>query len=211
MAIHLFIVGQENPFLNPFRTAFERAIEVDKEFFKRTCSSRSQLLGIVREVVIVTGQRIDLLDIFDHGSEGVQKLAGEKLFSASEPPDPEAPLKTGTEIAHGLRRFLTIDARVRLLGCNTALGDSGKALLLSLQRELGEARVVFGTNGYANAGPLPPPDIDIDDSEFGARGFRDVREDSWLFSSTEARMGLDPTYDARKLENKKWIEEIRRG
>jgi hypothetical protein len=208
VAIHLFVVGKEEPFGGPCKKALERAKEIENEFLVRTCNSPTELLGVVREAVLLTGQRISTLDIFDHGAQGVQKLGNEVLFAASSPPDPAA-LKSGAEIARRLSLFLTPDARVRLLGCKTALGATGQTLLLSLQREIGAAVVVFGTNALADAAE-ETPGFTMDPGEFGARGFKALKEDEWLFSSTEARDRQAPDQEARGKENEGWIEEIRR-
>jgi hypothetical protein len=205
MAIHLFIVAEEDRFLDPFKTARNRAVEVENSFIVRTCRSPEALLMEIREVVLKTHQRVDTLDIFGHGCAGHQYLGNQVLFGVEN-----GTLSTGKEIAHGLRRFLTRDARVRLLGCMTAIGESGRALLLSLREELGESVVVMGTITSLNARDRPP-NGGFDDGEFDERGFNDTKEDDWLFSSTDARRKLAPTHRERAEENRVWFAGIKDG
>lgn len=205
MAIQLFIVAEEERFLDPFKTAYHRAAEVPHSFIVRTCRSPDALLPLVREVVISARQRVDTLDIFGHGCSGYQYMGTEVLFGVEN-----GTLSKGKDIAQGLRRFLTPDARVRLLGCMTAIGESGRALLLSLREELGAAVVVSGTISSLNAREKPPTG-GLDDGEFNERGFKESREDDWLFSSTDARRRLAPSHRERATENRAWMADIKDG
>lgn len=207
MAIHLFIVAQEDNFLDPFKTAYERASAAQQVdgFVARTCRSPTDLLPVVREAVLQTRQRVHTLDIFGHGSAGFQYMGKEVLFGVSN-----GALTTGATIAQGLRRFLTPDARIRLLGCVTAVGESGRALLLSLREEVGASVTVFGTIASLNARPRPPQG-GIDDGEFDERGFKAVKDDDWLFSSSEARRRSAPTHDEQADLNRAWFRGINEG
>ena len=204
MAIHLFIVAQEDNFLDPFKTAYERASAPQpvEGFVARTCKSPNDLLAVVRAAVLQARQHVHTLDIFGHGSAGFQYLGKDVLFGVSN-----GALTTGAGIAQGLRRFLTPDARIRLLGCVTAVGESGRALLLSLREELGGSVTVYGTVASLNARPRPPHG-GIDDGEFDERGFKAVKDDDWLFSSSEARRRLAPTQDELANLNREWFKGI---
>lgn len=161
------------------------------------------LLTVIRNAVLETAQRIDTLDILGHGSSGHQYLGAEVLFNVEN-----GVLAKGQGIARGLRRFLTPDARMRLLGCWNATGESGRALLLGLREEIGESVVVYGAISDLNAREKPP-NGGIEDGEFDERGFKDLKECDWLFSSTEARRRLAPTHGARVAENQAWMTGIR--
>lgn len=208
MGIHLLIVAEEEPFQGAFRVAYERAIEVTDSFYRRKCVTPADIVTAVHSLAIERGQRIDVLDIFGHGGPGQQHLRdGTVVFGVGNAPTYNG-LTVGKDIAQRLRRYLAMDARVRLLGCKTALEEAGRALLVSLQEELGQHVVVFGTNEKADAFPKPAHDGDLDQSEFGERGFRDIREEAWLFSSTEARGGICPPQSERIAANRAWYRSL---
>lgn len=208
MGIHLLIVAEEDPFQGAFKTAYERAVEVTDSFYRRKCVTPVDIVTAVHNLAIERGQHIDMLDIFGHGGPGQQHLRdGTVVFGVGNGPTYNG-LTIGRDIAQRLRRYLSLEARVRLLGCKTALGEAGRALLLSLQEELGPDVVVFGTNEQADAFPKPAQDGDLDQSEFGERGFRDIREEAWLFSSTEARSGVCPPQSERIAVNRAWYRSL---
>ncbi len=129
-------------------------------------------------------QRVDVLDIFDHGRPGKQRLGREVLFES----DGTAcgPL-TGGSVAGLLSKHLNDVAQVRLLGCQTATAskEKGRFLLIKLARALGGRRVVYGT-------------IDtIDAFDFDENGFRKELEISYLYSSTAALDAPAPDRGAR--------------
>src|SRR4051812_25346463 len=112
MSIHLLIVGRHSP-LDP---EIEPAAEVTREsgaFHTARCSSPLELLPTVRDHAARFGV-IDTLDLFDHGGNGHLFMGNRVLFNDDG---------TGRLIARWLRPLLTPDARVRLLGCETAVGE----------------------------------------------------------------------------------------
>jgi len=204
MAIHLFIVAKKRHFLDPFKTAYRRAKEVPDEFYVRTCPTPNQLLNVVREVVLLSGQPVGTLDIFGHGGPGFQKLGKKVLFGAIDTPEGDK-LITGKLIAERLQPFLAKDARVRLLGCKTARKEDGRALLRALQNQLGSGVIVHGTIAYADA-KIKPLRGNRDPGEFGERGFKVIKEEDWLYSSTEAMTGqLAPEQKTRIVANQEWF------
>jgi hypothetical protein len=151
-------------------------------FFVRRCKSPEQLIGRVREVAAANGP-IDVLDIHDHGKRGHLRLGTGLLFHHEG---------AGLHLARALRPYLTPDARIRLLGCETAVGDEGRRLLSMLRDELGGAIVIYGT--LATIVP--------DSFEEGV--FLKSSEDVYLFSSTEAMRREAPTWEDRLAELRSW-------
>ena len=145
MTIHLMVVGRHNE--RPgFNVGIEEAFVLARPapgFEVVRCDSPRELVSTVRDVVRRTGQMIDVLDLYDHADSGVQEMGEGILFDYTG---------TGREIARALRPLLTRDARVRLLGCKTALGPHGQRLLTWLREELGQSIVVYGTISPVQAG-----------------------------------------------------------
>jgi hypothetical protein len=134
--------------------------------------------------------RVEQLDIFDHGAEGMQMLGGGALFASDARPETEL---LGLPLAGRIAPYLTETAQVRLLGCNTAEGKAGRLLLLKLARALGERRIVFGT-------------IDrVIEDDFDRAGYARVMEHQRLFSSIAA-LDAEAPRAMRRFEN---LREIR--
>ncbi|KYG08007.1 hypothetical protein BE21_26080 [Sorangium cellulosum] len=194
MAIHLLVVGepaQPDPSTSQISDAADLARPT--ETFKVVrCASPRALVGTVRGVVRSSFQKVDVLDLFDHGRPGCQEMGDGVLFDHQG---------AGQDIAHELRPLLTADARVRLLGCETALGHAGQRLLQILAAGFGGSIVVYGTTSLVQAG-------DPVHHEFDAHGFKKDREEAFLFSSTEAATRLMPSRDARDAEILAWYASL---
>ncbi len=148
------------------------------------CSSPRDLIALVDDAVSRSGL-LDVLDLFDHGTAGLQAMGDSLLWASDFDPDSEL---ANEPIARALDRYLSPFAYVRLLGCRTALDGSmrsGRMLLIKLARALGKHRVVFGTNDsiYQNA--------------FDEQGFRTDQEMRFLYSSLAAIDGPAPDIDSR--------------
>jgi len=187
MSIHLLIIAKHTPDDREMEQAAALAQETEN-FRVRRCPSPSELIPTVREVVAITKQKIDVLDLYGHGSPGRQRMGREILFDRD---------RTGLDIAEALRPFLTADARVRLLGCRTGLYEEGRTLLKSLHAAFGGTAIVQGTLKRV----LSRRDID-------AGGFLPDREDMWLFSSTDAQRREAPSEPARIRELRAWYESV---
>jgi hypothetical protein len=87
-------------------------------------------------------QQVTRLDVFDHGTEGMQMLGEGALFASDAMPGSKL---VGLELALQLDPYLADTAQVRLLGCGTGEGTTGRMLLLKVARALGGDRIVFGT------------------------------------------------------------------
>lgn len=103
------------------------------------CTSVSALVEVVHRLCAKLGP-IDLLDIVGHGAAGLQKIGDEVLFEADT-----MQLTTGSALVAQLRVCLAPHARLRLLGCKTACGGSGRVLLGALGLQFGVERTVYGT------------------------------------------------------------------
>lgn len=128
---------------------------------------------------------IDVLDIYYHGGPGLMTLGRSNgscltLFASDE--HAATPLHSAVPISE-LGKLLAPTAHVRLLGCNTAAGSSGRMIVYKLARALGEQRVVFGT-------------IDSVLLHHFALGRFDCQ--LLLFSSLAAIDGEAPKWDQRK-------------
>ncbi len=148
------------------------------------CSSPQDLVAVVDDAVTRSGL-LDVLDLFDHGTAGLQAMGDGVLWASDFDPDSEL---ANEQIARALDRYLSPFAYVRLLGCRTALDGgmrSGRMLLIKLARALGQHRVVFGTNDS------------IFQSAFDEQGFRNDQEMRSLYSSLAAIDGPAPDIDTR--------------
>lgn len=85
--------------------------------------------------------RVEQLDIFDHGAEGMQMLGDGALFASDAYPRTEL---VGIALALKLDLYLTEAAELRLLGRHTGEGASGRQLLGKLGRALGRQRRIVG-------------------------------------------------------------------
>jgi Domain of unknown function (DUF4347) len=120
---------------------------------------------------------IDVLDIYYHGGPGLMTLGRSNT-----------PLDSAISIS-GLGELLAPTAHIRLLGCSTAVGSSGRMLVYKLARALGEKRVVFGTIDSVLFHHFP-------------RGRFDCQ--LLLFSSLEAINGEAPKWDQRKRKKPRY-------
>jgi hypothetical protein len=194
--LRLFIAGRHNP---PDPAVYEVVDKLSQghPYLVRQCASPAALVPTLRLLMARHGGRkIEELDLYDHGGNGHIHLGDPMLFDARVPPPATgtaaapvaAPptLTVGADIAREIAPLLTDDARVYLLGCYTAAGDEGRALLLALQALFGKARVVYGS-----IMPLNLPD-------FNAHGIIKDFADSALFSSLDAAKSAPPT-EAERL------------
>lgn len=194
MAFHLTVFGQHAPPEEQDEEAIRRITDRPPHFMLRRCPSPAALYEVVRGAVQELNAPVRLLDLYDHGGNGHLVMGDpldELLFN---------PFTVGHALAGRLAGLLTFDAHVRLIGCETALGQMGKDMLLNLQRAFGKGIVVSGT-----LAPITPDD-------FGARGFHVEREEALLFSSTEAAAlhpgKKAPTYDERYAERIAWRKGV---
>jgi hypothetical protein len=183
MGIHLLIVGEHTPQDTDIRAVYLDALDNKMETFKvELCASPGDLVSVVRKVALKCGAMIDVLDIHDHGRRGHIQLGGPVLFHEDG---------TGRSIARSLRSILTVNARVRLLGCETAVGGEGARLLTTLGEEL-EGPVVYGSLTRIIA------------QHFNQGVFDRSLEERYLFSSTEALVSPGPDTSVRLAELRKW-------
>lgn len=180
MTLHLLVVGERtSPDDDIDPVAFQVTARGDAPFVMRRCRSPHGLVKVVRDVVIERGMLIDTLDLYDHAAPDHARMGDGILFDIAG---------KGISILRSLRPFLTPDARVRLLGCETARGKEGQKLLKMLRDELGGGVVVYGTLGT------------IIPSLFEGGLFRRDQETSFLFSSTEASSRVAPSWEDRQRE-----------
>jgi len=190
MTIHLLVVGQHDTIPGDMDLLASNARRGERNdwFRVKQCEIPRALFGTVREVAAAKAKMIDTLDLYDHAGPGHLRMGDEILFDHRG---------RGRMIARLLRPLLTPDARVRLLGCNTAVGAEGRELLRWLKEELGPGVTVYGS--------IQPVRAD----HFTAGIFqRDLEADS-LFSSTEASARIAPDVTARANELASWHAAIR--
>lgn len=185
MSIHLFVIARHNPVQSEFEFAANAAVATD-EFIVERCESPQEFLPTVRRVALQARKKIRLLDIYGHARRGQQSLGSGLLFDET----------TGEDIAQGLRIFLTPTATVRLLGCDTAVGQQGKRLIETVRRNLGESRCVQGTIASFSSR-----------FSFGPNGFAANLEDPLLFSSSSTQP-IAPTQVDRQRELRDWYVNI---
>lgn len=161
-------------------------VEPEGAFRVARCGSPGELIRTVATAALAGGV-IDTLDLFAHGGPGHLWMGNEVLFEHGG---------GGLPMARWLRPYLTPDARVRLLGCKTALGEEGRGLLLGLQREIGGGIVVYGTVTRVTV------------EEFHERGFDEDLSALFLFSSTEAVTRPAPDLTGRALEIQAWVRTV---
>ena len=198
MAIRVLVIAKHDPAQAMFEAAALRVGRDTDTFAMRRCTAPGMLLDAVVSAVRTLNEPIGVLDLFAHGGSGRLHMGEPReslLFSADG-----VSAGPGQALAARLSDFLTQDAHVRLLGCETALDESGKRLLLSLQRAFGKSIVVYDALQAVRP------------SDFGVGGFLTSREEHTLFSSTEAKELEDdevaPTYDERGDELVVWRRRI---
>ena len=163
------------------------AATIDPKRFVRADHPK-QLIDLVQAEFRKSGP-IHRLDLVDDGHDGSillgspESATDKKLFVVEN----GALSKPSIERARALREFLTEDASVFLLGCETGKGVNGQTLLLSLQEVLGGRRVIRGALVHLLV------------RNFDVNGFKPELECPTLYSSTEAKVGPAPGSDARVL------------
>jgi hypothetical protein len=199
MSIHVFIVGSHpsRPH-TPFDEIFERSRARQTSTFRvLRCSSPADVFGLVQQEVRACNMPIRLLDFLDHGGAGYIRM-GDPL----EPPlfSHDAP---DMRLAEDLSLFLMEGARVRLVGCETAVGEQGQRLLTRIAMALGKSAVVQGTIACVNDKDSPARRSDFDE-----QGFRAAREEWLLFSSTEAAHRVAPSAAERQEALTQWRRDV---
>ena len=183
----LLIIGWRAPDATPSTALMNEVankVQPTDRFFMRRCHTPSALPGIIEDVVARYGP-IDVLDLYDHGGDGHQRMGDRQLFASAG--DQTTPL-IGEEFAVAIAPHLTATAHVRLLGCDTSsavVPAPGRFLLVKLARTLGERRTVFGTMNVT------------DPDDFYEGGLKPGREPSLLFSSSAALDIEAPTPEER--------------
>jgi hypothetical protein len=124
------------------------------------CQRPVQLVQAVANVATLYG-KVSLLDLFGHGRPGVLVLG-----------DGGGGEMTVEEVLPLVAGYLQPDAQVRLLGCETGLGEPGHAMLCRISAALG-GRTVWGTNSP------------ISGYDFGPDGFLEEVARKVLVSSRE--------------------------
>lgn len=184
MTIHVLVTSSNGK--DPEARAVRRLVSPRPPAFQLLCcSSPVGLVPALRNAVLSARQKIGLLDLHGHSGPGVHYLGRQILFKHGN---------TDLKIAEDIGMFLTDDARIRLLGCNSGAEERGRDLLRSLQRAFGKSRVVYGAirNIWA-------------DEDFDWNGFKSALEDKWLFSSIEANGGVAPDQFKRNRDHKVWV------
>lgn len=188
--MHLIIVGNQDDNSNePIAGAI--AAQPLTGVVMARCPSPDQLVDIVADVRRTNrNERVDVLDIVDHGRPGAQLIGASVLFGSDD--NPRNPL-VGRQHARLLDEHLAETAQVRLLGCNTggAIGRHGmvgRQLLFKLSKELQRHRVAFGTL-------RPTSKLDFTTGRFLIR-----LEDEILLSAHSVIDG-EPPIDSDRLAN----------
>jgi len=138
-----------NPLVAPEKHAFVR------------CQRPAQLYNAVASI----GRPVRLLDLYGHGAPGKLRLGDKELLDVRP--------RTWKVVAE-LEPLLAPDARIRLLGCNSAVGEGGFRLLHGLSAAL-SGRLVLGMTA------------DIWYQDFGPSGIRRQVAARWLVSSKALR------------------------
>jgi hypothetical protein len=117
-----------------------------------SCSKVEAFVAAVQQLGQQIGP-IGLLDIVGHGAPGLQMIGDEVLFQADN-----STITKGSDVPARLTPWLAPCARIRLLGCKTALGRPGRTLLAKLGLRFGADATVYGTieavaaEQFSNAG-----------------------------------------------------------
>jgi|GEM_PF-4273373 hypothetical protein len=205
MTIHVLVVGRrardrrianDEEILAVAALSATQAFPHSQVFFVESCDSPTLLVQTVRKIVVQHGL-IDTLDLYDHGAGGALQMGDALLFAGHED-------NNGLNVAANLRPLLAKGARLRLLGCDTAVGHAGQRLLKQLHEVFGGDVTVYGTIAAITL------------SQFDEYGFkRKYFEELYLYSSLEANRDepmnrLPPTFDERDNELIAWGKEQRR-
>jgi Domain of unknown function (DUF4347) len=193
--LHVLIIGRRDPISDDdlvledlyARVQHSTAVAVAR------CDDPALLIGIVQTLVerpaaATERNLIATLDLFDHGGEGRMRLGKRRLSLGQTKGGPAVePIERA---AGDLRDYLTPDARVRLLGCETACGLKGQQLLLGLHAWLNEGGATERL-AYGALYSIKP------ESVFDDQGRFDADESIYLFSSREAEAGVAPPLKVR--------------
>ncbi len=160
--------SKPDPELEPAVFQVDGRSAPERRRFER-CQGPERLWHIVQDVVNRAG-RLRRLDLFGHGRPGGLSLG-----------DPGQDIVTPDEQSWRylleLDDFLQDEAEVRLLGCETAIGDEGfrvlQGLAQGLSRKQGRRRTVWGSTAT------------LDWVDFGPAGFMDEVATQYLRSSEE--------------------------
>jgi hypothetical protein len=197
MTIHLLIIGQRPEGAGRLNDADIEGVAALTAngatsaggFVVRRCMSTKGFAKIVYEVALEYGP-ISTLDLYDHGAQGYIRMGNGVLFDADG---------TGSEIAQQIQPLLAAHAQVRLLSCESAVGEAGRALLRSLQGAFGGSIVVYGTIGTVSL------------RQFNRTGFiKKNIEEQYLFSSTAAAKDIAPRFNERRAELINWANTQRK-
>lgn len=191
MTVHLLVIGQRASYDYDDTDADIEAVAEQVKcprdgFVMKRCRSPSALARIIQQVAAEEGM-IETLDFYDHASRDHIIMGDGRLFDVRG---------SDLTILRKLGLFLTKDARIRLLGCETALGAQGQQMLRVIRQELGGSVVVYGTLGNVT------PDL------FDGGIFLRSEEERWLFSSTEADARLAPSWQERQIEIDNWLRAV---
>ncbi|MCE9572000.1 MAG: DUF4347 domain-containing protein [Deltaproteobacteria bacterium] len=118
-------------------------LSVEKPYELLECTGVEDLIAKVATSAGARGP-IERLDVYDHGTAGGIAIAGDLLFASDDKPGWVTPL-TGLAAARALATSLAPRAEVRLLGCRTALDQTGRMLMIKLRDVFGRDTQVQGT------------------------------------------------------------------
>ncbi|RKH59223.1 DUF4347 domain-containing protein [Corallococcus aberystwythensis] len=178
MLTHLTVISYTHDFQTLFEdiddalltgNAFHTGDETQDEHPKRRRPvshakiERCQKWKNLPNLALNVGRPIDLLDLVGHGSSEDFELGdGPFLLSHVEPPEV-------IDVMKRVKPHLADKARVRLLGCETAVGESGLRMLKNLSRAL--EREVLGTT------------VELLSTDFGPYGLSEEFASAYLYSS----------------------------
>lgn len=203
--LHVLVIGRQ---LSPkdndqILEDFYDRVRLLNVFTIARCDDPHSLARVVREAVQKQAapehNLITTLDLFDHGGPGRMRMGNEMLSLHHFNGGPKA--EPSGQSAEDLRDYLAPDARVRLLGCNTACGEEGRQLLLDLHAWLNQNgstdRLAYGA--IYNVRP---------DRIFDAHGRFNSDEAVYLFSSREAQARVAPSIEERIKEIEERIRKM---
>lgn len=132
--------------------------------------------------------KIDILDIFEHGRSGHMRIGADVLIKSDDDPESQLTCRVSLKV---LDDRLSDNAHVRLLGCDTAHvtngHSAGRHMLVKFARALGKKRIVFGTLAA------------VESDDFAPDGFIEQRGIGLFFSSLSALDSLPPSYNQRQF------------
>lgn len=164
---HLLVIGRR---LSPRDLEMDEAHAKVRNATVVRADNPGELVGVVEDYYHKQGC-VDILDIYDHGNEGVQTLGDGALFRID--PKTGGFDREGFDIASAIAPFLSETAQVRLLGCRISKGMKGKTLLSGVADALAGRRIVMGSL------------LGVDSRIFSSEGFYPSLERCLLVSSSE--------------------------